>query len=264
MRALVITVTADEVELASDALWALGVVAIEERVGPHGTIELWTSLGDEIGYDDIGLPTRWPWRLEDVDEAVSETWREFAEPIWVDSDLVVQPRWIEFDPPTGVTVLKIDPGVTFGMGDHPTTMLSLRALRRELTPGDRVLDVGCGSGVLAIAAMKFGAGSATAIDIAPAAVPVTLANAAANDVAVEVSTTPLAEITGTFEVVMANILAPTLVALAPDLRRVLAPGGALVISGVLEDAHQHVLDALEPLQVVATDIQDGWAEVTLR
>ena len=174
MRALVITVTADEVEMASDALWALGVVAIEERVGPHGTIELWTSLGDEIGYDDIGLPTRWPWRLEDVDEAVSETWREFAEPIWVDSDLVVQPRWIEFDPPTGVTVLKIDPGVTFGMGDHPTTMLSLRALRRELTPGDRVLDVGCGSGVLAIAAMKFGAGSATAIDIAPAAVPVTL------------------------------------------------------------------------------------------
>lgn len=264
MRALVITVAAGEVELASDALWALGVVAVEERVGPHGTIELWTSLGDEVGYDDIGLPTRWPWRLEEVDEAVSETWREFAEPIWVDSDLVVQPKWVTFDAPVGVTVVQIDPGVTFGMGDHPTTMLSLRALRRELRHRDRMLDVGCGSGVLAIAAMKFGAASATAIDIAPAAVPVTSANSAANDVEVEVSTTPLAEVTGTFEIVMANILAPTLVALAPDMRRVLAPGGALVISGVLEDAHQHVLDALVPLQVVATDIQDGWAAVTLR
>lgn len=264
MRALVITVDHDEVELASDALWALGVVAIEERAGPHGTVELWTSLGDEVGYDDIALPDRWPWRLEHVDPAVAETWREHAEPIWVERDLVVRPQWVPFDAPDGVTVIHIDPGATFGMGGHPTTMLTLRALRRVLRPGDRVLDVGCGSGVLAIAAMKFGAASATAIDISPAAVPVTRANAAANGVEVEVSTTPLAEVEGTFDVVLGNILAPTLVTLAADLRRVLAPGGTLVISGVLDDAHQHVLDALAPLTAVHTDSEEGWAAVTLR
>lgn len=266
MHALVITVAADEVELASDALWALGVVAVEERPGPHGTVELWTSLGDDVSYDDVGLPSRWPWRLEHVDPAVAETWREFAKPIEVDHDLVIRPAWVDYDAPTGVTVLTIDPGVTFGMGDHPTTMLSLRALRRALTasPGADVLDVGCGSGVLAVAAMAYGAASATGIDITPAAVPVTTANAEANGVVVGVSTTPLAEVTGRYGIVLANILAPTLVALAADLRRVLAGGGTLVVSGILSDAHDHVLDALAPLRPVATDEQDGWVAVTLR
>jgi ribosomal protein L11 methyltransferase len=88
----------------------------------------------------------------------------------------------------------------------------------------------------------------------------------ANGVAdrVEVSTTDLADVDGTYEVVVANILAPTLVALAADLQRVLAPGGALVVSGILADAHQHVLTALAPLAVVSTDEMNGWVAVTLR
>jgi ribosomal protein L11 methyltransferase len=120
--------------------------------------------------------------------------------------------------------------------------------------------------VLAIAACVFGAGRAVAIDIAPAAVPVTIANATANGVAdrVQASTTDLADIDGVYDLVVANILAPTLVALAADLRRVLAPGGALVISGILAEANAHVLAALSPLQVVATAELDGWAAFTLR
>lgn len=264
MRQLVVTVPVDEAELASDALWGLGVVAVEERTLDAATVELWTSLGDDATDDDVELP--WRVRFVEVDAAVADTWREFAQPIWVEADLVVRPAWVPFDAPEGVTVLHIEPGATFGMGDHPTTMLTLRAARRLVTPGCSVLDVGCGSGVLAIGACVFGAGHAMGVDIAPAAVPITLANAEANGVAaqVEVSTTDLADVEGTFDLVLANILAPTLVALSADLKRVVAPGGALVISGILTEAHAHVLDALQPLQVVATDEMNGWVAVTLR
>ena len=186
-------------------------------------------------------------------------------PIEVEPGLVVCPAWVRRDDAPGEIVLRIEPGATFGMGNHPTTRLCLAALRRLVTPGCSVLDVGCGSGVLAVAACRFGAQFATGIDIAPAAVPVTSANAVANGVEalVTVSTTPLDEVGGTYDVVVANILAPALVALAVDLRRVLAPSGSLVISGVLEHAHRHVIEALAPLRVVSTDVLDGWAAVTL-
>lgn len=264
MRQLVVTVAPHDAELAGDALWGLGVVAIEEREGVKGAVELWTSLGDDAPDTPFELP--WPWRFVEVDEAVADTWRQFAEPIWVQPDLVVRPAWVPFDAPAGVTVLHIEPGATFGMGDHPTTILSLRAVRRLVTPGCSVLDVGCGSGVLAIGACVFGAANAVGVDIAPAAVPTTTANAVANGVAgrVDVSTTDVADVPGTFDVVVANILAPTLVALADDLRRTVAPGGALVISGILATAHQHVLAALAPMRVVETDELDGWVAVTLR
>ncbi len=266
MRAFVVTVLASEVELASDALWGLGVVAIEERTLGAEFVELWTSLGDDADPSSIDFPTAWPSRFVEVDETAADTWRDFAEPIWVDDNMVVRPAWVPFDAPAGVTVLHIEPGATFGLGDHPTTMLSLRALQRLVQPGCSVLDVGCGSGVLAIAACVFGAATAVAVDIAPAAMSTTRANADANGVGerVSVSTTDLAAVAGSYDVVVANILAPTLVALAADLRRVVAPGGALVISGVLAQAHAHVLAALAPLQVVATDDLNGWVAVTLR
>lgn len=261
MRQLVVTVAAEDVELASDALWGLGVVAVEERADGD-EVELWTSLGDDADTGTLpDLP--WPARFVEVDPSVADTWREFATPVEVEPGFVVQPAWVSFTPDPGTTVLVIEPGATFGMGDHPTTRLCLAATRRLTRPGDSVLDVGCGSGVLAIGAMRFGAARAVGIDIAPAAVPTTLANAAANGVRVEVSTTPLEEMDGRYGLVLANILAPALVALAPHLRRVLAEGGHLVVSGILADRHQHVLEALAPLRVVRTDELDGWAAVTL-
>ncbi len=259
MRQLVVSVANHDVELASDELWRLGVVAIEERQVPEGG-ELWTSVGDE--FDHVEMP--WAWRFVEVDAAVADTWRQFAKPIMVEADLVVQPAWVSYDAPHESTVVVIEPGSTFGMGDHPTTRLTLVAARRWVQPTTRVLDVGCGSGVLAIGVMLLGAASAVGIDIAPAAVPVTLSNAQTNGVLVDVSTTPLEEVVGEFDLVLANILAPALVELAPHLRRVLAPGGTLVVSGILDGAHDHVLAALQPLEVVQTDTLDGWAAVTLR
>jgi ribosomal protein L11 methyltransferase len=129
-----------------------------------------------------------------------------------------------------------------------------------------VLDVGCGSGVLAIGALASGARHARAIDIAPAAIEIVTANARRNgcEAQLKVDTTALAELEGSFDVVVANILAPTLIALADDLCRVLAPNGVLVLAGVLEEQVDAVAAALRPLRVDQVTMLDGWAAVELR
>ena len=273
MQAFVLTVPFGDVELASDVLWGLGVVAIEERAAASAAfVELWTAVGDEpdaIAEAGRVIAAHWPWRTVEVDESVADTWRDYAEPTWITPGLVVCPAWRNsvVDSVDDVPIcLRIDPGSTFGMGDHPTTVLSLRALVGAISGGESVLDVGCGSGVLAIGACRLGAGTAHGIDISPACVEVTTANATANGVAnrVTVATTPLADVDGPYDIVVANILAPVLIDLAADLRRVMAPDGLLIISGVLADHHEHVEAALQPLQRVARIVHDGWAAVSLR
>lgn len=277
ITALVLTVPASEAELASDALWALGVAAVEERT-PHesGTedhlIELWTSLGNEVAQVTRaleGLPARWRWHLVDIDETVVHTWRAHARPTWVMEDVVVVPAW--FDGALGPHAeqairIQIDPGEAFGMGDHPTTLTSLRALRQVVFPGATVLDVGCGSGILGIAALRFGAVRVEAIDVANVAVTATVDNARRNGVLdrLEVSLSSISEVHGVFDVVVANILAPVLRELAPDLRRVLEPDGVLIVSGLLTDRYQTVVEALAPLHLVDVHTRDGWVALIFR
>jgi ribosomal protein L11 methyltransferase len=132
--------------------------------------------------------------------------------------------------------------------------------------GRDVLDVGCGTGVISVMAALVGGSSVRAIDLASSAVEATLDNAARNGVSdhIEVDTTPAGEIDGAFDLVIANILAPTLIELADDLRRLTGATGRLVISGVLAERHDHVLAALAPMIAERTDTLDGWAAVTLR
>ena len=274
MRAFVVSAEGSDVEAASDVLWGLGVRAIEERAGDGGErVELWTSVGDEqqaIERAVAALRGRWDHRVvdvDDVDAAASQRWRDFASPMWVDDQLVVVPAWQEA--PRSATAVYVEPGGAFGLGDHPTTLLSLRALVRLLRsdPGPtEVIDVGCGTGVIAVTAAMLVGRPARAIDVASPAIEATIDNARRNGVEqlVEVDSTPLADIDGDFDVVVANILAPVLVSLADDLRRVTRPDGRLVISGILAGSHQHVIDALAPMQVVSTDVLDGWACVELR
>ncbi len=267
MRAFVVTVSPHDIDLASDLLWRLGVRAIEER-STAGALELWTAVGDDdasIARAASEVGERWEWRVVEVIDAATDTWRQYARPMWVDDGVVVLPAWMSHPVEPSVTAVSIEPGGAFGLGDHPTTLLSLRCLRRELVEGISVLDVGCGTGVIAVTAAKLGAEPVRAVDVASAAVEATRDNALRNGVAdfVEVDTTPLADLEKPCQLVVANILAPKLIELADDLMRLTAPGGRLVISGILADRHDHVLAALEPMIVERTDVLDGWAAVTL-
>ncbi len=269
MRAFVVTVATDQSELASDLLWSLGVRGIEERSVGDSHVELWTAVGDGSEAEQRAtavLGERWPTRFVDVDDAPASTWREFAHPRWIDDGLVVVPAWQEHSTDDGVTTIIIEPGGAFGLGDHPTTVLSLRAARRHLDAGCRVLDVGCGTGVIAVLAALVGGSSVRAIDLSSAAVEATRDNATRNGVSdhIDVDTTPASELDGAFDLVIANILAPTLIELSGDLRRLTATTGRLVISGVLAERHDHVLAALAPMVAERTDCLDGWAAVTLR
>lgn len=273
MRAFVLTVPASESELAANALWSLGAAAVEERdVTPEAShVELWTVLGDEPGLVTSAadaFPERWRWRFAELDESIVNSWREHAVPTWVSPELVIVPAWktLRPAPPADVAVVSIDPGGAFGLGDHPSTMASLRALRAVQWPGASVLDVGSGSGVLGVVAARFGAPRVVSVDSSQAAVEATADNARRNGVAAVVDATraPIAELQDPFDVVLANILAPVLVELAPELRRLTAPGGVLIVSGLLQDKFDHVVGALAPMRLVDRHDTQGWTALVLR
>lgn len=264
VRLAALTVPVDDIEVAGARLWEAGAAAIEERglVDGHCTLVTVLAADDETSRLRLGeLPTAWTLEFADDDSVVSEAWRDHAAVIRINAQLELRPAWLEDVSRGAETTVVIEPGSAFGLGDHPTTRLSADAAWRLTQPDDRVLDVGCGTGVLAIVAVVRGATRAVAIDVAEAAREATADNARRNKVAdrIEPSCTPLHEISADFDLVFANILAPTLVALADDLVRVVAPGGRLVASGVLADHHDHVVDALRGLELVATSVDDGWA-----
>lgn len=184
------------------------------------------------------------------------------EPVAIEHDFWIVPTWHE-PPAQARHVIRLDPGLAFGTGTHPTTRMCLQWIARNRGAGSlgRVLDYGCGSGILAIAAALFGADAVDALDIDPAAVASAVANAAANGV--RMSCGQPEDASGRYQTVLANILATPLKVLAPLLCARVAPGGALVLSGILERQADELSAAYAPharLQVAAT--HDGWVLMT--
>ena len=177
-------------------------------------------------------------------------WKQHYHPIPIGSKLLILPAWIEQHDTARIPV-RIDPGMAFGTGTHPSTQLCLEMLETYVRPGQPIIDIGCGSGILSIAAVKLGSRHALAVDIDPAALRGTRENAAANGVEqqIEVGQGSLQHIlSGCFSIqqaplVLANILAPVLVEmLEQGLERTLSPGGTLILAGIL-DEQNHRVDA---------------------
>jgi ribosomal protein L11 methyltransferase len=201
--------------------------------------------------------------VEVGDATWQDTWRQHAEPIDIGAQLRVAPAWKDVPLGDGRVVLRIEPGPCFGGGNHPTTRMLLAEIERRAGRGTSVLDVGTGSGVLAVAAAVFGARPVVGVDIDPAAIPVSRANAEANGVEVDVSTTPVGDVNGRFDLVLANLSAGTLVSLASDLIARIAPAGTLLLSGLLPGQWRHVEPSFGSLDTDAVIELDGWLSAVL-
>ena len=187
------------------------------------------------------------------------TQSQFA-PVEITPEFWIVPTWHE-PPAQAREVIRLDPGLAFGTGTHPTTRMCLRWIATHSVKDQRVLDYGCGSGILAIGAAKFGATHIDAVDIDEAAVTSTALNAQANQVGLNAGLPDLAQ--GTYNTVLANILATPLKVLAPLLCSHVQPGGQLVLAGILERQEEELIQAYAPhLSLKVADREDGWILMT--
>ena len=211
--------------------------------------------------------------MEDADW--ENNWKQYYKPMEIGARLLVVPQWEQEDPQVRAACaqrvpLILEPGLTFGTGSHATTRLCLTALEKLAGPGQRVLDLGCGSGILSIAALKMGADSALAVDIDDKCLGVAYENAAMNAIgrdrytvlAGDILTDEAlqARIGGGYDIVLANIVSDVIIALAPAVRPLLKEGGYFLCSGIIDDRAEEVAGKLRDagLTIEETHSADGW------
>jgi ribosomal protein L11 methyltransferase len=271
-----VRVEPERLELVELRLWELGATGLEERDEttlirePASALPLIiASFRDEASAGYALQELRDEYDAHMTHEAQQDwaiEWRRGFGAQRIGKRLLLHPSWETVDSKPDDVVLSIDPENAFGSGDHETTRLVLQILDERVAGGERVLDVGCGSGVLSIAALRLGAASAIAIDIEEDAVVVALRNAGLNAVAprIEVSTLPLAEITGLYEIVLANIETRILVHMPEQLEARLAPGGILALSGILRVERDELLAAYASMHLESIIEEGEWCACVLR
>ena len=208
--------------------------------------------------------------MDGVEDADWENnWKAFYKPMEIGERLLVIPDWEDADP-KGRVALRLNPGLAFGTGGHATTRLCLTALEQLVSPGMKILDLGCGSGILSIAALLLGARSAFACDIDEKAVDIAYENAALNGVDQTCYTVRTGDVLGDaglqkemgrgYDIILANIVADVIIALAPAVRPLLAEKGVFLCSGIIEGREDEVRAALEQngLTVEQASQSEGW------
>lgn len=216
---------------------------------------------DLIHAGAISVETR-PFEEQNWDEV----WKQFFHPREIGDRLLIRPSWEAAAPHERIEIV-LDPGQAFGTGDHPTTRLCLALLEHAISGGERVADVGCGSGVLAIAARKLGAVAVFGVDIEPLSVEIARRNARANQVNCEfVAGAGMANLAGPFDLVVSNIISAVLIRIAPAIAAGVRPGGRWILSGVIPDNWPDVLAAAESVgfSIAERIDEDGWLAATLR
>lgn len=191
------------------------------------------------------------------EEDWENNWKQYFKPIYVGDRLVIKPEWETIPDGDGKIVFNIDPGMTFGSGQHETTRLCVETLDTTVKKGDKVLDLGCGSGILSIIALMLGAGEARAVDIDPNCKKIAYSNAALNGIGKDVYTVldgnilideefkSSTEKSGPYDIVVANIVADVIIPLASDVRRYLKDGGTFIASGIIEMRIDEVKETIE-------------------
>lgn len=271
-------VSPDDADLVSSDLFDLGATGVEERDETtlkknetSGKVTLVASFEDEATANlaiqslDPALEPRLEWVVGD---AWRDAWKEHFRPFAVAPGIVVRPPWEAYEAKEGERVLELEPGRAFGTGLHETTSLVCGALveHGDELRGKPLLDVGTGSGILALAALHLGASHATCTDNDEEVIPVVLENAERNGMAdkVKAAAIGLDAVEGTFPVVVANIEARVLVPMASELKAKVAKGGLLVLSGILLPQEAEVVAAYAPFQVVSAPKKGEWVAIVLR
>lgn len=207
------------------------------------------------------------------EEDWANAWKDYFHVTHIGKRLVIRPSWRAYEPKDGEVVLELDPGMAFGTGLHPTTRMCLEQVERRTRTGMRVLDVGTGSGILALAAAKLGAASVYCIDNSSVAVESATANAAVNNLSDEITVVQgildeveAARMAGQYDMVLVNIIAHVIGGMAAQLAQVLAPGGWLIASGIIEARRVDAQPALlaTGLELVEQAMIDDWIALTLR
>jgi ribosomal protein L11 methyltransferase len=265
-----------DVDETSGLLFELGAQGVEERdastlaknVEP-GTVTLVASFESREDAEEAMRHLPSGARYEEVvGDAWRDAWKAFWKPFAVADGVVVRPPWEPYEAKPGERVLELEPGRAFGTGLHETTRLVSQAIKQHASEvsGKTILDVGCGSGILALVALELGAARAVAIDNDSEAIDVTRENAQRNGMAdrVDASTTPVEALGLQAPVVVANIEARILIPMSKDLMARVAPGGLLLLSGILVPQKDDVRAAYPDMDLVAEPALGEWVLLALR
>ncbi|WP_288704979.1 50S ribosomal protein L11 methyltransferase [uncultured Ruminococcus sp.] len=245
--------------------------------GAEQLVALRAMLAQIHARDDAQLFGTLELTLKNVrEEDWANNWKQYFKPFTVGERLLIKPSWETCENPWNRAVLEIDPASSFGTGQHHTTRLCLELLEQLMHPGDRVLDLGCGSGILSIGALLLGASGATAVDIEENAAATATENARKNHIDptlyrvfcgnVLEDETLCREIGDGYDLICANIVADVLIAMKQLFRQFLRPEGTLIVSGIIMERRDEVLDQLKKAGFALLEVREkeGWAAASLR